>query len=136
MNRCVRMLGVMFLFGALAISAKAQVTDQITVNVPYSFVVGDKTLPAGSYRVNRVSFDNEKELALISMENKAGVLLVSSETEDAHGVVPKFVFEEIGGQHLLVKIQTVEHVFQLPVSHAAVLEATAKSQTGSASGTD
>lgn len=139
MSSCVRMFAGMFLFGALAVGAKAQDPDQITVKVPYSFIVGNKTLPAGNYRVNRVSPNNQNELVLSSLENKVGVLVVSSETEDVRGSMPKLVFEDIGGEHLLTKIQTAEHLFALPVSRAAVTEATAKAHpgaAGSASGTD
>jgi hypothetical protein len=139
MRNYLRMLAGMFIFGGLAIGAKAQVVDQIDVKVPYSFKVGDKTLPAGNYRVNRVSFENQNELVLSSVENKTGVLVVSSETEVVHESMPKLIFEDVGGEHLLVKIQTDEHVFSVPVSHTAILLATAKAHpgtAGSASGTD
>lgn len=139
MSKYIRMFAGMFLFGALAIGVKAQAVDQITVKVPYSFVVGDKTLPAGNYRVNRVSPNNQNELVLSSFDNKVGVLVVAGETEDAHGTTPELVFEDIGGEHLLTKIQTTEHVFAVPVSRTAAMQATAKTHPGAAgstSGTD
>ena len=39
----------------LAKAAKGQSVDQIVVNIPYEFVVAGKTLPADTYRVNRVT---------------------------------------------------------------------------------
>lgn len=141
MSKCVRMLAGMFFFGALAIGAKAQELDQITVKVPYAFVVGDKTLPPGEYRVNRIRFDGPNELALTSLDNnKAGAIIVSSEAENvARQSTPKLVFEKIGDEHLLAEIQTAEHVFVVPVSRRAILQATAKPQpaaVGSASGSN
>jgi hypothetical protein len=125
---------------AMAMSAQAQVRDQLVVNVPYQFVVGNKTLPAGEYRVSRVSTSNEKELVLSSVENRTGVLLVSDEIENARGDMPKLIFETVSGEHFLSKIQTTDHVFDVPVSQSAVLEASAKAHPGSgnsgAAGTD
>jgi hypothetical protein len=39
----------------LSISAHAQDPEKIAVNVPFDFVAGSKTLPAGTYSVSRVS---------------------------------------------------------------------------------
>ena len=42
-------LAIAFLgFSALAIAAKAQVPDQLVINIPYEFVVAGKTLPPGT----------------------------------------------------------------------------------------
>ena len=46
---------VVFGMAAFAMAAPAATSDQLLVTVPYDFVVGDKTLPAGTYRVSRVS---------------------------------------------------------------------------------
>ena len=50
----------------LAMAAKGQDRDQILVNIPYEFVVAGKTLPAGSYGVNRVPNSIERVLVLSS----------------------------------------------------------------------
>ena len=124
----------------LAIAAKGQITDQLVVRVPYEFVVAGKTLPAGTYRVNRISDSNNQELALTSFENGAGVLIVSDVVETARADKPSFTFQQVGGQHILTKIETAAHVFDISVSKSAVLVAATKSHAapaGSAiSGTD
>src|SRR5439155_25361629 len=77
-------LAIAFLsFSALAIAATAQVPDQLVINMPYEFVVASKTLPPGTYRVNRVSDLTENELVLSSFENRAGAFVISTEVEDA-----------------------------------------------------
>jgi hypothetical protein len=126
----VRLATAFLVFSALAIAAKAQVPDQLVINVPYEFVVAGKTLPPGTYRVNRVSEFNEHELVLSSLENRAGALVISTEVEDARVYKPSFTFEEIGGQHFLTKIETAEHVFAIPLSKSAV-QAAMKSHQGS-----
>lgn len=132
-KQLVRMAVFVFGFAMLALGAKAQATDQLTVNIPYEFVVGGKTLPAGEYRINRIHDSSVGQLVLSSVENKTGVIMVASQWQDTREYKPSLIFQEIGGQHFLVKIETVEHVFTVPVSKSAVLEAM-KSGQGSAGG--
>jgi hypothetical protein len=115
---------------AMATQAQAATSDQLVVKVPYEFVVGGKTLPAGTYRVSRVSFANEGELLLNNVEEHVGVLLSASEWAAASANQPALQFQQIAGQHFLSGIKTAEHVFTIPVSKSAVLEAM-KSQQGS-----
>lgn len=117
---------------AFAMAAKATTSDQLVVKVPYEFVVAGKTLPAGTYRINRVSDSSVGELALVNVEKHAGVLLNAGEWQDARANEPKLQFQQIAGQHFLSSIQTAEHVFAIPVSRAAVMEAM-KSHQGSTS---
>ncbi len=136
----VRMATAFFGCAILAIAAKGQEADQLVVRVPYEFVVAGKTLPAGTYRVNRVTDSDNKELVLRSLENRATALILASVVESAQADKPSFTFQQIGGQYFLSKIETAEHVFDLPVSKSAILVAAAKSHgapAGSAiSGTD
>jgi hypothetical protein len=126
----------LFAFTALAFTAKAQVADQLNVNVPYEFVVGSKTMPAGTYRVGRISTSTASELFLSSFENHTGVLVVPAEWVDARNdAAARLTFEQINGQHFLSKIETAEHVFTIPVSQSAIQEAISKSSPVSASTT-
>lgn len=136
----VRIATAFFGCAILAIAAKAQVSDQLVVRVPYEFVVAGKTLPAGTYRVTRVTDSDTKELVLTSFENRAGVLIVSDVVETAQADKPSLTFQKVGGQHFLSKIETEDHVFEISVPKSAVLVAATKSHAapaGSAtSGTD
>jgi hypothetical protein len=122
-KHCVRILSVFFGLAALAITAKGQAVDRIVVKIPYEFVVDGKTLPAGTYSVNRVNDNDERTLAISSFETHAAVLVLSSEVTAKTGAEqPSVSFQQVGEQHLLSKIQTAEHVFTIPVSGPAVLE--------------
>jgi hypothetical protein len=127
-------------FAGLGITAKAQAVDQIVVTIPFEFVVAGKTLPAGTYRVNRVSDDRWAGLILSSFENRAGVIVVPSGVESARTEKTHVSFETAGGEHFLSKIETADNVFSIPVSRAAILLASGKSHTdtpsGSSVGTD
>lgn len=130
-----RILAPAFAFAALALTAKAQATDQLNVTVPYQFVVGGKTLPAGTYRVSRANDRSQGALALSSFENRDGALIVASEWQDARGDKPSLTFEQIDGRYFLSKIATAEHVYTIPVSKSAVMLASRKPTQGSAGST-
>lgn len=128
----IGVLAAVFGMAAFAVAGKATTSDQLVVNVPYEFVVGGKTLPAGTYRLTRLSDSNVGELALVNVDKHASVLLNASEWEDVRGDKPELRFQQIAGQHFLSGIETAEHVFDIPVSKSAVMEAM-KSHQGSTS---
>ena len=131
----LRILMAVLGFAVLGGTVKAQVLDQIVVNVPFEFVVGGKTLPAGAYRANRVSTTGERSegLVLSSLDNRAGVIVLPIEVEDARGDKPQLTFERVGDQHFLSKIETADSVYNIQVSRSATLLASTTSHTGAAS---
>ena len=131
---CLRIAVALVGFAGLGITAKAQVVDQIVVTVPFEFVVAGKTLPAGTYRVNRVSDDRWAGLILSSFENRASAIVLPNEVENAPAEKAHVSFETAGDEHFLSKIETADNVFTIPVSRAAILLASGKSHTKTASG--
>ena len=131
MKKHLLQVGITLLaFAALGITAKAQVPDQAVIKIPYAFVVGDTTLPAGTYRLTRADSVNGRHLLLSSIENRTGVFVLPLTVDNVFADKASFIFEQIGGQHILTKIETTDHVFTLPVSKSAVL--LAKSDQGAA----
>ena len=131
---CLRIAVALVSFAGLGITAKAQVVDQIVVTVPFEFVVAGKTLPAGTYRVNRVSDDKWEGLILSSFDNHASVIVHPIEVESTPDDKAHVSFETAGDEHFLSKIETANNVFTIPVSRAAILLASQKSHTNSSSG--
>jgi hypothetical protein len=82
-----------------------------------------------------VSDDRWDGLIFRSFENSASVIVHPIEVESAPADKTKVSFEKAGDEHFLSKIQTADHVFTIPVSRAAVLLASGKSHTDTASGT-
>jgi hypothetical protein len=131
---CLRIAITLVGFAGLGITAKAQVADQVVVTIPFEFVVAGKTLPAGTYRVDRVSNDKWTGLILSSFETRAGAIVRPTEVQSAPADKAKVSFEIAGDEHFLSKIQTGDNVFTIPVSRAAILLASGKSHTNTASG--
>ena len=134
----VRFLSAFFGLAALAAANRAQETDQLLVNVPYDFVVAGKTLPAGTYRVNRANDRDLVELAITGVENRAGALFLSTEVSSTREDNPRLSFQHIGDQYLLSRIETAEHIFTIRVPTNSATEVAMKNQnspsTSSSSG--
>jgi hypothetical protein len=126
---CLRIAVALVSFAGLGITAKAQVVDQIVVTIPFEFVVAGKTLPAGTYRVNRVSDGRWAGLILSSFENRASAIVLPNEVESAPAEKAHVSFETAGDEHFLSRIETADNVFTIPVSRAAILLASGKSHT-------
>ena len=69
----VYLTAVLILTGlwGMSINAHAQEVDAVVVSVPFEFVAGGATLPAGQYRVSRVSTGVNRELAIRAMTKGA-----------------------------------------------------------------
>src|ERR1700686_3317742 len=87
------------------VSARAQDADAVVVSVPFEFVAGGATLPAGEYRVSRVNPGVNRELAS-SGYNKGNAFLLPLAFEDGLANQPTLSFEHVGGKYFLSRIKT------------------------------
>src|SRR5207237_10425286 len=62
-----------------AFAAQAQTARPLVVNVPFDFVVGKKTLPAGRYTVKRFISNNDKLLLVQSADGRTVQSIQTSE---------------------------------------------------------
>jgi hypothetical protein len=131
---CFRIAVSLVSFAGLGITAKAQVVDQIVVTIPFEFVVAGKTLPAGTYRVNRLSDDKWAGLILSGVKNRASAIVLPNDVESAPADKAHVSFETAGDEHFLSKVETADNVFTIPVSPTAILLASGKSHTDTSSG--
>ena len=125
----------------LAKAAKGQSVDQIVVNIPYEFVVSGKTLPAGTYRVNREPTPIGRLLVFSSVENRTSAIVLATDVENIPADKGQISFEQVEGRYFLSKIETADHAFNIPVSRSAIMEAAARSRSvtsasGSADGSN
>ena len=118
-----RLFVLPFVTAVLAAAASAGDLDRLVVNIPYDFVVSGKTLPAGTYTVQRLSDNDEHPLSISCVEHRTAAIIVSGEVEPAVHAHPAVTFLSSGDQHFLTRIETGQHVFNLRVSNKAVPEA-------------
>jgi|ERR1700683_1388039 len=118
----------------LGISAHAQDTDGVRVIVPFEFVAGGTTLPAGTYTVGRrLSVDAYSGIAISRYGHSALVLPTTVDATLARQ--PKLSFEQVGGKYFLREVDTPGGVYTFALPRAMLRLAQVKDQgTGSSSG--
>ena len=119
----------------LGISARAQDTEGVRVNVPFEFVAGGTILPADTYTVGRVSLDEHSVIAISSYRHGAFVLPIAVDGTPAEQL--KLSFEYVGGKHFLREVDTSGGIYIFALPQAMIALAQAKDQgTVSSSGTN
>ncbi|MGA2457068.1 MAG: hypothetical protein ABSF85_05840 [Terriglobales bacterium] len=100
----------------LGISACAQNASNIVVNVPFEFVAGGKTLPAGTYSVGRVFSESDLSLNIRSHDN--GIFLLPVVFNGASVEQAKLSFEHIGETYFLSGVRTPAGVYTIETPRA------------------
>jgi hypothetical protein len=117
----------------LGISVRAQDIDKVAVNVPFEFVAGGQTLPAGAYTVSRVSDLANPTLVIQSYDNSVSLLpLVFDGVAADHA---ELSFEHVGDKYFLSKVETPAGAYAIRTPRAMTQVAQTKDHsTGSSSG--
>jgi hypothetical protein len=119
------LIAITFLLG-LGVAANAETRAEINVTLPFEFVVGKTTLPAGTYIVERISDQPFDVLMITSHDNGASVLVTPIAMDNASTYKPTVSFRKAGEQHFLSGIQTADYVYNFRVSRSVTLAAAAK----------
>jgi hypothetical protein len=93
------------------ISARAQDLDKVVVNVPFEFVAGGQTLPAGGYSVSRVSDQAFPALVIRSSDNSAFLLPMFFDGVSADHA--ELSFKHVGGKYFLSEVKTPAGVYAI-----------------------
>ena len=105
------LLMTLSLLGAMAVgSAYPQSVEKFVVNIPFSFSLGDKTFPAGRYRVEPISFSGatlNSKLVIRSTDGDNSTIvstlpIQASEMQDQS----KLIFNRYGDQYFLSQVWT------------------------------
>jgi hypothetical protein len=114
-------------FLGIGMGARAQDVDAVVVTVPFEFVAGGATLPAGEYRVSRVNPSVNRELA-ISGYDKGSAFLLPLAFDDGPTERPTMSFEHRGDRYYLSGIKTLSGVYTIAVPRTKVAVAQVKDQ--------
>jgi hypothetical protein len=133
-KKYARILCAVALLCGLSVAAQAELRDDVAVKVPFDFVVGKKTLPAGTYKVTSSSPTNST-LRLTSLDNGASAVVLPFVGQSVNVDMPRLSFQQVGGQHFLSAIETAHNVYSIRVSPSRTMETAARlHDNGSASG--
>jgi hypothetical protein len=104
----------------VGVSARAQDADAVVVSVPFEFVAGGATLPAGEYRVDRVNPGVNRELSIRGYD-KGSAFLFPLEFADGSANQPTLSFEHVGGKYFLSSIKTLDGVYRIATPKEMVM---------------
>jgi hypothetical protein len=110
----------------LGISARAQDTERVRVNVPFEFVAGGTTLPAGTYSVGRLAVSAHSGIAIRGYDNAVFVLPIVVDGTSAGQ--PELSFEHVGGKYFLSEVETPGGVYTFALPRAMASLAQVKDQ--------
>ena len=97
------LVGMLCLAGASG-TAYAGVTSVLEVKVPFPFIVGDQTLPAGEYRIQRDDFSTA---LMIRSEHGAASAILNTRpatTAAPSGEQPALQFKHVENKYLLSNV--------------------------------
>jgi len=121
------LVAIVFILG-LSGAAKAESQDGVIVTLPFRFVVGGKTLPAGTYTVRNTSDDPAGPLIITNHDSSKSVLVLPYVNEGASTEKPELEFQQGGEEHFLSTIHTSWRIYRIPVSKSTFTEAVAASR--------
>jgi hypothetical protein len=119
----------------LGLGARAQEQDTVLGKVPYDFVVSGQVLPAGTYRISRIS-TSSRTLEITSYETGATVFLTPTFFDDTQTGHAQFSFEHAGDKYFLSAIETPIGTYSITVPHSAIELALMEQQSASSSGSN
>jgi hypothetical protein len=90
------------------------------VSVPFEFVAGGATLPAGEYRVSRVNPGVSRELA-INGYDKRNAFLLPLTFDNGFATQPTLSFEQVGGKYFLSRVKTLGGVYTMAAPRERIM---------------
>jgi hypothetical protein len=101
----------------LVVKAHAQDPEGVVVKVPFEFVAGEKTMPAGTYSIGRLS-SVDPHLGLIIRNYDNSVLVLTTLVDADSAQQPALSFEHVEGKYFLSKVETPGGIYAIPVPRA------------------
>ena len=96
------MLIVGLAFMTAVVSANGQTSKRIVTDIPFEFVVGDKTMPAGQYEVRQMTIGGEV-LLISNRETNAAVVRLTKQLPAERNTQARLVFHCYGQRYFLAE---------------------------------
>ena len=100
-------LATAILIGVLGVSAQAQsrTRQQLSVNVPFAFNVGNTSMPAGEYKVKIVNPSSDRSvLQIASLDGRTSAMVGTTDVIGRAHAKAKLTFRHYGDQYFLAQV--------------------------------
>ena len=106
MKKRAFVMATLFVLTMLVAARVAQAEEPMLVNIPFAFVAGNATLPAGEYRVQKLE-RNAGILLINSSDSSAAVMLVTNPAQASEPQTKsKLVFNRYDNRYFLSQVWT------------------------------
>jgi|HubBroStandDraft_6_1064221.scaffolds.fasta_scaffold234737_1 hypothetical protein len=104
-KQIISVAAAFFLSIVAAAQCGAQSVGVIQVNIPFEFQAGNRTLPAGEYRIERFSAEMGGIQMIRQSDGKVATLVTTLPTESKDKTAPpRLVFDRYGNDYFLAEI--------------------------------
>ena len=108
------MLIVAVALATAVVSANAQSSSKVISNIPFEFVVGDKTLPAGEYSVRPATASGNALMIQGADNGKVAIRMTGPTAQRKNNTHARLVFHRYGANYFLAEVWNGESTgFQL-----------------------
>jgi len=101
-------IATLMIVGVLGVNTQAQSSrnmQRLHVSIPFAFDAGNKTLPAGDYRVQVVNPSSDRcVLQIASTDGKSSVLVKTTDIQGQSSEKAKLTFRRYGDQYFLAQV--------------------------------
>jgi predicted GNAT superfamily acetyltransferase len=104
-NTLCRITGILAL-AFLATTQVARAQDAVLANIPFAFTAGEMTLPAGEYKVQKLTNDASPLLIRSTDGNGASIVMTFAASANAPQAKSKLVFHRYDNRYFLTQVWT------------------------------
>jgi len=104
-NTLCRITGILAL-AFLATTQVARAQEAVLANIPFAFTAGQMTLPAGEYRVQKLTNDSSPLLIRSTDGDGASIVMTFAASANAPQAKSKLVFHRYGNRYFLAQVWT------------------------------
>ena len=120
-------IAIVIVCGAFAVSGKAQISGSPTMRarIPFTFTVGEKTLPAGVYRITVLNPSSDrKALQIRSETGRVSAIIQTTGVKGALVDQAKLVFHRYGDSYFFAQAQMAGEATSLAATKTRAERAT------------
>ena len=90
---------------SMVAAGKCYAQGSVRADIPFAFVVGNATLPAGEYRIKQVSMSEASAQAIQRSDGSASMIVLTNVADrKGQNTEPRLVFERYGNECFLSQI--------------------------------
>jgi len=106
MKKRLFVIAALLMFASIAATQVVRANEPMLVNIPFAFVAGNATLPAGEYRVEKLDGNSAVVLIRSSDANAAAVVLSNAAQAKETPTQSKLIFKRYDNRYFLSQVWT------------------------------